>query len=271
MDPSTVPDTKVGVLDKAMRILYAFSGGDVSLTPQQIAKKTGIQLPTVYRLAQVLNEHGWLVKKGQQYRLGMTLLRLGAKVAEGIDVRSCALPHLRWLRDQTNENAELFIRFNESRIAIEVALSPHNLRVFVEIGTTVPLHVGAAGKVLLAWLSDIEQRELIKASVTRYTNHPVADLQELKAKVEYTRQAGWVASEGERADGLSAIAAPIFNVNSEVAAAMTLVVPTVRLGSKEREAHIPLVREAARRTSFDMGYSMNGTNDITRRLDNHDF
>jgi IclR family acetate operon transcriptional repressor len=52
MDSTLVRNTKVGVLDKAMRILYAFPGGDVSLTPQQIAKSTKMSLPTVPRDAQ---------------------------------------------------------------------------------------------------------------------------------------------------------------------------------------------------------------------------
>lgn len=253
MDLPAVPDTRVGVLDKAMRILHTFPVGGIGLTPQQIARSTDIPLPTVYRLVQVLNEHGWLMKEGPRYRLGLTLLRLGAKVAEGIDVRSCALPHLRWLRDQTSENAELFIRFNESRIAIEAVLSPHNLRAFVEVGTTVPLHVGAAGKVLLAWLSEGEQNNLIIASATRYSAHPLDDIQVLKRNLARVRETGWVVSEGERAVDLTAIAAPIFNVHKEVVAAMTLVAPAVRLGAKEQDVSIPLVCEAARRVSLDMG------------------
>ncbi len=258
MDSSAVPVTKVGVLDKAMRVLYAFPGGDVALTPQQIARSTGMPVPTVYRLAQVLSEHGWLMKEGQHYRLGMTLLRLGAKVAAGIDVRSCALPHLRWLREQTNENAELFIRSNESRIAIEVVLSPHNLRVFVEIGTPLPLHVGASGKILLAWLPEAEQSELLLASAARYSGYPLGDVQALQMKLARVREAGWAMSVGERAAGLSALAAPIFNVSREVAGAMALVAPTVRLGVEEQDTYIPLVCEAARRTSLGMGYALDG-------------
>jgi len=183
-------------------------------------------------------------------------------VAAGIDVRTCALPHLRWLREQTNENAELFIRSKESRIAIEVVLSPHNLRVFVEIGTAVPLHTGAAGKILLAWLPDTEQSELILASAARYANYPLGDLETLKTKLARVREAGWAMSEGERVAGLSAIAAPIFNASKEVVAALALAAPTVRLGPKERDTYVPLVCEAAKRASFDMGYAFDGKHNV---------
>ncbi len=254
MNVTAVPDTKVGVLDKAMRILYSFPSGDVALTPQHIAKQTGMSLPTVYRLVQVLSEHGLLQKERQQFRLGMALLRLGAMVAEGIDVRARALPHMRWLRDQTGENAELYVRSNESRIAIEVVLSPHNLRVFVDVGSAVPLHVGAAGKVLLAWLSDWEQTDLLKASAARYSEYALEEMQVLKAKLERVREAGWAFSEGERSDGLAAIAAPVFDASKAVVAAIALVAPSVRLGPDEQASNVPLVCEAARRASLDMGY-----------------
>ena len=254
MDSTLVHDTKVGVLDKAMTILLAFPRGDVALSPQQIAANTDMPLPTVYRLAQALCEHGFLMKEGSRFRLGMTLLRLGAMVAEGIDVRARALPHLRWLKEQTDENAELHIRYNESRIAVEIVRSPHNLRSFVEIGATLPLHIGAGGKILLAWLSDREQSSLIAASAMRYSENPAGDMQELKNTLAKIRAVGWTTSEGERAADVSAIAAPIFDVNSQVAGAMVLAAPTVRLGEKERAAYVPLVCDAARRASSDLGY-----------------
>ena len=254
MASTVVRDTKVGVLDKAMRILSAFPGGDVALTPQQIAKHTGMPLPTVYRLAQVLSEHGWLMKEEQRFRLGMAFLRMGAMVADGIDVRSRALPHLRWLKEQTSENSELYIRVKESRIAIEVVRSPHNLGTFVEIGAPLPLHVGAGGKVLLAWLPISEQGDVIEASAARYSHYPLPDMSALKNTLAHIRDIGWALSEGERAADVGAIAAPIFNASKQVAGAMVLAAPIVRLGEKERATYVPLVCEAARRTSLDMGY-----------------
>ncbi len=253
MGSTEVQDTKVGVLDKAMSILQAFPGGDVALSPVQLARYTNMPLPTVYRLAQSLCEHGLLMKEGQSFRLGMMLLRLGAMVAEGIDLRIQALPHLRWLNAQTDENAELQICYKEARVAIEVVRSPHNLRTFVDIGSPQPLHLGAGGKILLAWLPDKEQSALIAKSIARF-KRPVRDVQALKNSLAKIRAVGWVSSEGERIANVSAIAAPIFDVNSRVIGAIVLAAPTVRLGAKERAKYIPLICDAARRASLDMGY-----------------
>lgn len=70
--------TKVGVLDKAMAVLQAFERGDVALHPKDVAARTGLPLPTVYRLLQALEGHGMLeANDGSRYRLGIALLRLG--------------------------------------------------------------------------------------------------------------------------------------------------------------------------------------------------
>ncbi len=253
MGSTEIQDTKVGVLDKAMSILRAFPNGEVALSPLQLARQTKMTLPTVYRLAQSLCEHGILMKEGQSFRLGMTLLHLGAMVADGIDLRARALPHLRWLNGQTDENAELQICYKEARVAIEVVRSPHNLRAFVDIGAPLPLHLGAGGKVLLAWLPEKEQNALIEASIAHF-KRPIRDMQALKNSLARIRAVGWVSSEGERTANISAIAAPIFDGSRQIVGAMVLAAPSIRLGAKERARYAPLVCEAAHRTSLDMGY-----------------
>lgn len=247
-------ESNVGVLDKVMSILYAFPRGDVALTPQEIAAHTNLPLPTVYRLAQALCTHGLLMKDGPRFRLGMRLLHLGAMVADGIDLRWRALPHLRWLKEQTGENAELHIRYEETRIAVEIVRSPHNLRSFFDIGEPLPLHLGGGGKVLLAWLPAEEQEALIAASLTRFGGSDAFDVRAFQGKLERVRTRGWAFSEGERARGVSSLAAPIFDVIGQVVGALVLAAPTLRLGSDEQAAYIPLVCEAAKRTSYDLGY-----------------
>jgi DNA-binding IclR family transcriptional regulator len=254
MEQLKARETRVGVLDKAMTILSVFSRGDLALSPLEIAARTGLPLPTVYRLAQALSEHGLLMKDGQRFRLGMTLLRLGMLVAESIDVRRQALQHLKWLNEQTEENAELHIQHRAARMVIEVVSSPHNLRPFADLGAPLPLHRGAAGKVLLAWLPRVERETLAAASMALFDDDQSFDPHQLHAELELVHAVGWAASDGERVSGVSALAAPVFNAAGHVAAALTLVAPSARLSEEQRANYIPLVREAARRTSHDLGY-----------------
>jgi len=255
MDGLEFRETQVGVLDKAMAILQVFRHGDVSLSPMEIARRTQLSLPTVYRLAQAMSEHGLLMKDGQRFRLGLTLLRLGSLVSESIDVRSTALSHLRWLRERTGENVELQICHDGVRVTIEFLAGTHNVRPSGEIGVSLPLHEGAGGKVLLAWCSPSERDALIDGSRARFGDHQPFDRQTLHAQLDYIRAVGWALSEGERISDVSGVAAPIFNFAGQVSAAIVLAVPTIRMGEAEKERFVPLVCAAARYASYDMGYS----------------
>ncbi|GCE48781.1 IclR family transcriptional regulator [Thermosporothrix hazakensis] len=253
MDGQHVKETKVGVLDKAMAILLSFTSGNEALLPQELAARTGMPLPTIYRLAQALSEHGMLMKDGIRFRLGITLARLGMMAIEGVDVRQKARPHLEWLTAQTEENAELHIRHESSRLVLEVVSSPHNLRPFTDVGTPLPLHQGAAGKVLLAWLPENERTSLIAGSRARFPEGAPFDEQRYEEELSRVRDYGWSFSDGERFSGVSALAAPIWNAGGHIAGAMTLVAPSARLTAEKRKRFVPLVQEAARRTSHDLG------------------
>ena len=76
-----------------------------------------------------------------------------------------------------------------------------------------------------------------------------------RVELAQVRAQGWAYSDGERASGVSALAAPIFEVGNKQVGALTLVVPAARLGEEQRTRYIPLVQEAARRASYDLGYA----------------
>ena len=136
----------VGVLDKAMAILRVFPRGDVFFSPREISARTRLPVPTVYRLARALEEHGLLEKEGERFKLGLALLHLGARVAGGIELRREVMPHLEWLSELTGENAELHIRREEARVPIELVRSSQNLRPFVEIGEPLAAAPGRCGQ-----------------------------------------------------------------------------------------------------------------------------
>jgi DNA-binding IclR family transcriptional regulator len=246
--------TKVGVLDKAVAILRVFPRGDVILGPREISARTKLSLPTVYRLAGALEEHGLLEKEGERFKLGLGLLHLGTRVAGGIELRREVRPHLEWLSERTGENAELHIRREEVRVPIELVRSSQNLRPFVEIGEPLPLHLGAAGKVLLAWLPEDEQEALAAASAERFQGTGMFDADAFLERLRKVRTEGWAASDGERTPGVAAIAAPVFGAGGGVEGSLLLSAPSVRLPARQRRKFVPLVREAAAKASRDLGY-----------------
>ncbi|MGH3321500.1 MAG: IclR family transcriptional regulator [Streptosporangiaceae bacterium] len=245
--------SKVAVLDKAVAILRAYRDGETLLQPRVVAERTGISLPTAYRLMRALAVHGLLEREGSDYRLGITLLRLGGRVAASMELRRVVMPHLSWLNAQTGENAELHVLRQEARVPVEVVLSSQNLRPFVQVGEPLPVHVGASGKVLLAWLPGPRAAELADASARRFGD-PAFEPAALRTSLDRVRRQGWSGSDGERSPGVAAVSAPVRDASGRVVGAVVASGPSVRLTAKARRSLVPLVLRAATEASRGAGY-----------------
>lgn len=245
----------VGVLDKVMAILESFPNGVRRMDPPAMAKALGISTPTAYRLMKGMAAHGLLEQDVHGYRLGVTLLHLGSRVADGLDVRHVARAHMEWLRDQTSENAELHLRHGHNRVPIEVVPSPLNLRPMGQVGVPLPVYGGASAKVLLAWLEPDERATLALASHQRDGGDHPFDGATFERRLTATREQGYAVSDGEREPGVAAVAAPIRDRFGGVVAAMVLSAPSARLKKKAaRNAGITATVEAAARVSRDLGH-----------------
>ncbi|GAB3556584.1 IclR family transcriptional regulator [Spelaeicoccus albus] len=237
-----------------MGILNAYAPGDRALTPQAVAERVGLPLPTVYRLMHSLAAHGMLEKTGAGFRLGLALLRLGARVTASIDLRQVVTPYLESLNAATGENAELHVLRGETRVSIESVLSAQNLRPIVQIGETLPIHVGASGRALLAWMPAERAIELAKASAHRFGGLDHTNWTQFNDLLAAARRDGWTESESERADGVAALAAPIFGLNGTVAGALVLSGPSARLTARVRAEFAPLIRQAGKEASLAAGF-----------------
>lgn len=245
---------RVELLDKVVAILGAFHDEE-ALTPFDIACTLDMPVSSVYRLTQALESHGWLRRDGKRYRLGLALMHLGALVTERIDLRRSVTPSLRWLNEQTGENAEFHVRQDNARVIVDVVSSTQNLRPFVHMGQPFPLHRGAGGRVLLAWLPREEQLACAYASHRRFPDLPLEPEDTLLALLEAVRAEGVYHSEGERSFGVSSIAAPLFDASGAVVGAVATSVPSVRLPAETAARYKPLVIQAAQEASRTLGFT----------------
>lgn len=249
-----VRETGVGVLDKSMAILEAFTPDERALSPQEIARRVQLPLPTVYRLVHAMAQHGLLDREGSAYQLGHALMYFGGRVADKIDLRRQARPFLAELNELCGENVHLAVRRDEIRVIVEVIASPKNVRPFAQVGDPLPLSVGASSMVLLAGLPDEEAVSLAALSAARFGLEEVFDRAELLREIAAARDDRSAVSVGTRNPDVSAIAAPVFGPDGSILAAISVVAPSVRLGAEKQQELLPAVVEAARKTSATLGY-----------------
>lgn len=158
-----------------------------------------------------------------------------------------ARPHMELLRDQTGETVGLHILYSERRVLLAQAVSAHSHRwVYNNTMVPMPLHGGAAAKMLLAMLPDHEMERL--AARDYRTNGQDQDSYEafLRGLLEI-RQAGYSLSSDEVNTGIASIAVPITHDTRQEypPAVLSIAAPAIRLTEDTRKKYIPLLQQSA--------------------------
>ena len=124
----------------------------------------------------------------------------------------------------------------------------------VDLGRPLPLHVGAAGKAILAFLPDDEITDII----TR-TSLPARQEKLLLESLEEARRLGFSDTCGERVDGSRSVSAPIYNHEGQVIASVSVLSLQSRMQRREVNECRRCVKAAALAISNEMGANQYST------------
>lgn len=215
-------------VERALEILECFLDQD-ELILLEISERTGLSGSTVLRILSALQEHDFIIKNpiNKSYRLGKKIQWLAERMpGENHDeLRETAYPFMKEMNERYNEDVRLFVPQGNSKLCIESVESQRELRQVVQVGTRHDLVRGAAGKIILAYMSETERKKLIPDTRKWDT------LDEVKNQ-------GYALSNGEREEGLFGLAVPVFGENGELAAAASISGPTVRFNNENLEDKI---------------------------------
>jgi DNA-binding IclR family transcriptional regulator len=254
---NTRPNT-ARVVEKAIAVLGCLAGDTEELGVSDLSRRLGIGKSTVHRLLSTLMQDDLvrLNPRTRKYRLGFGVLRFSNALLEQFDIRSEALPHLRNLRDATGETASLVIRQDVERIHLEQVKGVHEVAFSLDVGSRVPLFVGASGKALTAWLGDDELDELIgRVDLPAYTPWSITSPDALRHELAVTRSRGFAVGVAERFDDVVSVAAPVRGYSGGVIAALNVAGPSTRLDLDRALELGTLVAAQAGGLSGVLGYS----------------
>ena len=161
-----------------------------------------------------------------RYSLGPRLLYWGEAAADTFDLRVVAEQPMRRLRDQVGESVHLYVRDHDTRICIAAVEGRHELRPFIELGRPLPLRVGAAGKLLLAFADGTFRSSSLSGPWRTTSAMPNAPGPRLRRAARNGSGAErWATSMGEREEGVSAVATAIVDSRDRVVAALCISAP----------------------------------------------
>jgi len=247
-------------VEKAIDILLCFDPQHPQLRLTDISQRLGLHMSTTHRLLSLLKKKRLITADAasQLYSLGPGVVELAWIILrQQQDLRTLCAPYLERLRQATNETVSLYIRMGDCRVCIEELESGQEIKYSQTVGLTAPLHVGAPGKVLLAFLPPAELEAILATlPLTAVTSHTITDREQLLEELATVRQRGYAVSVGERSPWASAAAAPIWDWSGKPIAALSVLGPSHRLISEVLPALGQQVQQVALEVSRVCGYSL---------------
>ncbi len=253
-------------LERGLDILEMIEAENGDIGVRELARRLELSPTIVQRLVSSLAVRGYIEKNTEtsRYRLGHRSMILGASGERGVDYLVTARRELDRLAQEHHLNGFVSV-LRSGRAIYLLAVQADGLAIRVSIGSEMPLHSTAAGKVLLASLDDGEARKLLgHRKLLAITPHTVTDSATLIASLAKVRRQGFATVVEENIPGVLSVGAPITDRAGSVVAALSVAFPKYLESGLTLQGSIPLVTAAALRISRTLGAGEIGTPPATR-------
>ena len=200
-----------------MTLVEAISRGPAEgLSLGEAAKAIGSSKSTALALARTLVRFQYLrrTKPGPRYVLGTALIRLGDAASQQLPLGELCRPALMELREATGMTARVALSEEGHPVFIERVDGPGGIRFHTPLGQREFAHATAAGKAILATMTDDQVRTLLgdgESLLQRRTSHTITSIDTLLADLAIARRRGYAVDDEEDADGVLCVGAAIFD------------------------------------------------------------
>jgi DNA-binding IclR family transcriptional regulator len=236
-------DGSVRSIGRAIDVLCLFDAHHPVRELRDIVESTGLPKTTAVRILATLEARGLvLARPDGTYGLGASFLRW-VRLSQSIwDVNAATRQLMRELVEQCGETVNIYVRLDTHRVSIAQEEGTATVRSVIEVGVAMPMTAGATAKILLGGAPASVIDELAR------TGGPL-DRSSFKKDIEAAAHQGYAITHGERELGASAVAAPIFNQDGRVIAAVSVSGPTPRFTEERVTTYVQHVTRTAEKIS----------------------
>ena len=251
-----MPAVETQSIMRAVAILDCFSLDHPELGVREIARQLHLSTSTVGRLLITLRSAGILSQDPttRRYVMGPKILQWSSIYLSRLDLANEAAPALAELHRLTSETVSVYMLDANERVCIARIESPERVRVVVRVGERMPLHAGSAGKALLAFMPSEAVAQILGKPLERMTPNTIINRKTLTQELETVRKCGYAISHGERFQDALGLAAPIFNADGKVIAALNVAGPVMRFDDAAVAKYAPKIIRLANQVSQALGY-----------------
>ena len=235
---------------KALSVLEALVRASTPATLTELMQATGLPKPSLHRTLALFEDAGYVQREpaGRAYAVGPRLASLGLAILTNDAAATLRRAILRQLVVDVGETCNLAMLRKGEVVYLDRVEADWPLRLHLPMGSAVPSHCSASGKLLLA-LRPAAEREALLANLPfqRFTAHTLTDRALLAKELDRIVAAGYSVDDEEYVLGVACVAVPVRLGNGEVCAAVAVHAATARLPLQRALEFAPRLHEAAQR------------------------
>ena len=242
-------DPGASVASRLLAVLGSFDDDHRAMTLSAISRRTGIPLPTTHRLVAELSAWGGLVRRPSgEYAVGRRIWELGLLAPTQTGLRQKAEPFLHDVYGATLATVHLAVRDGAEVLYLDRLGGTASVPIVSTVGSHLPLHSTAVGKVLLAFAPE-EVAAQVLGSLTRITPYTLVQPGLLRQQLARVRRHGYATTSEEMSLGASSVAVPVWR-GSSVVASLGVVVPDLK---RDRPRLVGVLQAAAHGIGRELG------------------
>lgn len=245
-------------VDRALRIITYVSQKKEGMGVTELASLLDLNKSSIFKLLSTLAAHGFIEQdpETKKYKLGYKYLELSSMLLESIDLRTQAKPYLKELEALTNEVIHLVVYDQGEVVYIEKLEGNETLRTHSKVGKRAPVHCTSVGKVILAHLPEDEVVDIItKKGLEQHTENTITDQTIFIEELQKVKKQGYGVEIEENEEGITCIAAPIFDHKGDIIAAVSISGPSTRMTKQRLLELMPSITETGKTISKRLGFA----------------
>ena len=252
MPDTSLTDKNIPTNLRLLTVLEEIARAGVPITPTAVNEKLGLPKPTIHRLFHTLEEEGFLQRDldGRSYGPGTRLRKLSVNVLSSSRVRMVRLSILNALAEEVGETCNIATPERYSMIYLDRVETKWPLRIQLPVGTTVPFHCTASGKMYLSSLSNRHlDKYLESVTLDAHTDRTIVDPEQLREALTVIRRQNFATDDQEFMEGMVAIAVPILDDQKRLMSTLSIHVPVLRFTLEDLKSHLPRLHHASAQLS----------------------
>ncbi len=221
----------------------------------EISRETGINKNMVFRILNTLEKEGWVYCNEQKYALTLLPFKLVSKSLSHLSLNTAATIVLYALNNETGESTYLGVLKNDKVLYIQHLDGTRDVRVAGRLGGEYDLYCSAPGKVLLAYTDAAFLEKYLSGKLEKRTPNTITDSSQLLSELDKIRQNGYATDREEFGNGITCVAAPVFDHTGKVVGTVGCSAYTVNGDSDSVIERLrPPVLHSAATLSSRLGY-----------------